>query len=207
MDGRFETSEINNILRILSDEDALYVLGLSLAANDLASNLEALKRFPDSENMYFFVTSLSIVRELAKLLVKMDGAQFLEQLSDNSNDLLGEIKKELVPFEEGSLVKSILKPLRDITFHYNYNSSTPSERSIIDTALFKLKTKDAIEVGFVKDGTSALEQRYIYADTFRTDMIKQLLNEGLVSKITVLTVNIVAFVDSLLANLKEGDDI
>ena len=207
MDSRFEKKEVDNILRVLNDEDTLYVIGLSLAANGLITNLEAIKRIPDSENLYFFVTSLSIVRELAKLIAKMDGAQFLKGLSVNSKNLLDKIKKELTPFEGGSLVKDTLKPLRDITFHYDYNYSKSSEPSLISGALSELKANNAIEVGFVKDGKSALEQRYTYADKFRSNIVNQLLNKDLVSRIADVSVNIVSFVDSLLADLKNFNPV
>ena len=200
MDSRFETNEIENFLSVLDDEDTLYVIGLSLAANDLISNVETLSRTPESENLYFFVTSLSIVRELAKLVTKMDGARFLEHLSDHSKDLFNKIKKELNPFEKDTLVKDVLKPLRDITFHYNY--SEPSKRALIDVALSNLKANNIIKVEFIKDGKSPLDQRYTYADNFRADMVNQLLNKELVSKITEVTVNIIAFVDSLLSDIK-----
>jgi hypothetical protein len=46
MEDRFKTTTIGNILQLLSNDDALRIVALSLAANDLTLNLEAIGRFP-----------------------------------------------------------------------------------------------------------------------------------------------------------------
>ncbi len=201
MKSRFTTTPIGNIFCPLSDDDALRVVALSSAANDLTLNLEALGRFPESENMYFFVTSLSILRELAKLLANIDESCFRGRMTPETKSLLREVSSKLASFETGSLVRNVLKPLRDVTFHYDYVKATGSAETLIAQALSQIKADSSLEVGFDAEGASALGQRYIFADRFRSNIVNQRLDSELVSTITKVAVNIVALVDSLLADL------
>lgn len=201
MDSRFTTTQIGNILHPLSDDDALRVIALSSAANDLTLNLEALGRFPESENMYFFVTSLSILRELAKLVSSIEESCFRGQMTSETKSLLQEVNSKLASFEADSLVNNVLKPLRDVTFHYDHLNATGSAKPLIEQALSQIKAEKLLEVGFDAEGRSALGQRYIFADRFRSSMLNQQLNSELVSIISTVTVNIVALVDALLADL------
>ena len=201
MVSRFATTPIGNILHPLSDDDALRVIALSSATNDLALNLEALDRFPESENMYFFVTSLSILRELAKLISGIEEHCFRGKMTSETKKLLQEVNSELARFDAGSLVKDVLKPLRDVTFHYDHVNATGSAKPLIEQALSQIKAEKSLEIGFDAEGRSALGQRYIFADRFRSSMLNQQLNSELVSTISAVAVNIVALVDSLLADL------
>jgi hypothetical protein len=130
MENRFKRTTIGNVLQSLSSDDALRVIALSLAANDLTLNVEAIGRFPASESMYFFVTSLSILRELAKLVAKIDTGTFQGKMSGETEGLLQEVKSSLASFEKGSLVKDTLKPIRDVTFHFVVGGSEEGSRVI-----------------------------------------------------------------------------
>jgi hypothetical protein len=66
--------------------------------------------------------------------------------------------------------------------------------------------QDTLELGFIENIDSALGQRYIYADKFRSKIVEQLLSKGIVSTITSVSVNVVALVDSLLVDLKKGHE-
>lgn len=206
MENRFKTTTIGNVLQSLSNDDALRVIALSLAANDLTLNVEAIRRFPESESMYFFVTSLSILRELAKLVAKIDTGTFQGKMSRETEGLLQEVKSSLASFEKGSLVKDTLKPIRDVTFHYNHIDEKGDSRSLIEQALSEVKMQDTLEVGFIENIDSALGQRYIYADIFRSKIVEQLLSKEIASTITSVSVNVVALVDSLLVDLKKGHE-
>jgi hypothetical protein len=206
MENRFKITKIGNVLQSLSNDDALRVIALSLAANDLTLNVEAIGRFSESENMYFFVTSLSILRELAKLVAKIDTSTFQGKISGETKGLLQEVKSSLTSFEKGSLVKDTLKPIRDVTFHYNYIDEKGDSRSLIEQALSEVKMQDTLELGFIENIDSALGQRYIYADKFRSKIVEQLLSKEIVSTITSVSVNVVALVDSLLVDLKKGHE-
>ena len=201
MESRFTATPIGNILHPLSDDDALRVIALSSAANDLTLNLEALRRFPESENMYFFVTSLSILRELAKLVSNIEESCFRGRMSSETRTLLQEVNSKLASFEAGSLVKNVLKPLRDVTFHYDYVNTTGPAKPLIRQALSQIKAEKLLEVGFDAEGKSVLGQRYDFADRFRSSMLNQVLNSGLVSTLSTVAGNVVALVDSLLADL------
>lgn len=206
MDNRFETTTIGNVLQSLSDDDALRVIELSLAANDLALNVEAIRRFPESENMHFFVTSLSVLRELAKLIDIIDTDTFQGKMSGETKGLLQKVKSSLDSFEKGSLVKDTLKPIRDVTFHYNHIGEKGGAMPLIEQALSEVKMQGTLELGFVKNDDSIRGQRYIYADKFRSKILEQLLSNEIVSTITNVSVNVFAFVDSLLADLKKGHE-
>ena len=201
MESRFTITPIDNVLYPLSDDDALRVIALASAANDLTQNLEALARFPESENMYFFVTSLSILRELAKLVSSIEESCFRGQMTSETKSLLQGVNSKLASFEADSLVKNVLKPLRDVTFHYDHVNATGSAKPLIEQALSQIKAEKSLEVGVDAKERSALGQRYIFADRFRSSMLNQRLNSELVSTISTVAVNIVALVDSLLADL------
>lgn len=200
METRFgKQYQLSNVFQRLSDDDALYLLGLSLAANDLMSNLDVLKNTPDSEHLYFFIVSISILRELASLVNDVDKTGFLDLVSDESRKRFALVRKDLLPFNEGALVKSTLKPIRDVTFHYNYSNS--KTRAQLVNVLETLRKDDSIVVGCDEDADTVLGQRYVYADKFRSELVQQYLNSDLVAKVSTVAVNIMCFVDSAIADV------
>ncbi len=202
MEERFKRESISNILNHLSRDDALRIVALSLAANDLSINVEALGKFPESENIFFFVTSLSILRELAKLVAEIEGTAFQGRMSEDTINILNDVKASLASFEAGSLVKDTLKPIRDVTFHYYHLNQKGEVGKLIDQALSEVIEKDTLELGFSDKINSAMGQRYFFAENFRSSILKQLLSSELVSVISSASVNIVSLVDSLLSDLK-----
>lgn len=196
MDSKYEQEVIENIFKTLNNEQSLFVMGLSLAANDLNINLDSIGRYPTSESIYFFSNSISIIRELALLVVAIEKSNLANEFSDNTMDLFKQLKSELIPFDNDSLVKSVLKPIRDLSFHYNFNKS--NQKGAVESVLDQLKLEAKISVGFSKDVNSPLGQRYLYADSFRTDIANKFLTEEIVSKISAVAVNVISFVDSLL---------
>lgn len=200
MKERFKITPIDNVLQSLNDDDALKVISLSLATNDLTLNLEAINKFPVQESLYFFVISLSILRELAKSLRNIDSGSLHEHMSQNTKKLLQEVSSKLVPYEKGTLTKDVLKPLRDTTFHYDHVAARDA-KPLIENALAQLKADDVLEVGFSEDDKSPLGQRYIFADKFRSLISDQLLASDLISTISKLSADIVSLLDSLLADL------
>lgn len=200
MGTRFDKHHrLPNVFQRLSDEDALYLLGFSLAANDLASNLDALTKIPDSENLYFFTASISIMRELANLVKDVDKTDFLEWVSDESRKQFAVIRHDLLPFNERSLTRSTLKPLRDCTFHYSYSKSQTYAELV--NILETLRADDSIVVGFEEGADTALGQRYVYADKFRSEVAQQYLDSELTSKLSAVAVNTMCFVDSVIADV------
>jgi len=106
---RFKRKSISNILNQLSRDDALRIVALALAANDLNINLKALGNFQESENIFYFATSLSILRELAKLVAEIESTAFQGRMSEDTITLLNKVKSSLASFEPGSLVKEYIK--------------------------------------------------------------------------------------------------
>jgi hypothetical protein len=72
MESKYKPKVIDNVFRALDDKQSLYLMGLSLASNDLAINLDSLDRYPDNERIYFFSNSISIIRELSHLVFEVD---------------------------------------------------------------------------------------------------------------------------------------
>jgi hypothetical protein len=195
----FKKQEIENFLKKINDEQALYFLGLTLAANDLALNVDALNKFPSPENIYFFTISISIIREVASLIKNINSSELSKTFSEISRVKIKKLESDLASFENFSLTKSTLKPVRDHTFHYNYMKS--NERSKISSCLYQLREKKSLEVGLIPDTRNILAQRYLFADEFRSNFINQFLSESVVTKISTIAVDLIAFVDSITADL------
>jgi len=199
MDSKFKVHLTDNIFKELDSELSLYIMGLSLASNDLTINLDSLKHYPASESIYFFSNSISIVREVASLLVEIDKSNLKQFYSQDTDVLYKGLKSDLLPFHDGSIVKSTLKPIRDFTFHYNLNKFKDNE--VLNAVINKVKESNQIEIGFNPVDETVLGQRYTFADTFRTEITNQYLSKDIVKKLSSITVNIGNFVDSLMRDL------
>jgi hypothetical protein len=105
----------------------------------------------------------------------------------------------LAPYHDASLTRSVLKPIRDVTFHYDFSPSLPGDgwASVLD-GITKLKKLD---VGIVLEDRSLLGQRYVFADAIRNDYMIQFLAKDIVSQISTVSARIGVFVDSLLSDL------
>ena len=199
--SKYKPGVIGNVFRALDSEHSLHLIGLSLASNDLSINLDAIGKFPENESSYFFYNSISIIRELALLVVETDKSNLSQKFSKNTRDSFEKLKSELAPFHDKSLVKSVLKPIRDVTFHYNFAKSTEADK--LKLIIRDLKELEEIEVGLVPNQCSPLAQRYTFADTFRSEFINQFLTKEVVSIISAVSVDVVSFVDSLMADLAQ----
>ena len=199
MDSNYESKVIDNIFKELDDKQSLYLMGLSLASNDLAINIDLLERYPEGENFYFFSNSISIIRELAKLVNEVDKSGLTQYFSENTKSQFDFIKSDLAPFDDVSLVKNVLKPIRDISFHYNFNELKKKDK--IETVLYQIRNENEILISFMKDKNSPLGQRYTYADLFRTNVCNQFLTRDIVSKLSTIARRIMSFVDSLVNDI------
>ncbi len=121
--------------------------------------------------------------------------------------MLSKVKASLASFEADSLVKETLKPIRDVTFHYNHLNKKGEMGRLIDQALSEVIEKDTLELGFSDDVNSAMGQRYFFAEKFRSGILNQLLSSELVSIISVASVDSVSLVDSLLSDLKKNNEL
>jgi hypothetical protein len=199
MESKYKPKVIDNVFRSLNDEQSLYLMGLSLASNDLAINLDSLDRYPDNERIYFFSNSISILRELAKLVVAVDKSDLTQMFSKDTKDLFELLKSDLLAFDDASLTKTVLKPIRDVSFHYNLTKSNEIDK--IKSVLSQIRKEHNISIGLSQDESSPLGQRYAYADSFRANVTDQFLTADIISKISGVAVNVLSFVDSLVNDL------
>jgi hypothetical protein len=150
------------------------------------------------EKNYHFAASLSILREIAKMVEPIEKLAFATRFSQGTKGLLQDLKRDLQPFHDNSLTKGTLKPIRNFTFHYDF---TEVDQNKIDSLLDDIKKEKKLEFRARSDDNSILRNRYTFADAFRSKLVESYLTRDLVSKITVATTNVIAFTDSLLADL------
>ena len=199
MESKYEPKVVGNVFKALNDEQSLYLMGLSLAFNDLVINHDSLSRYPKNENGYFFLNSISIIRELALLVATIDNSDLTQKFSENTKNLFELLKSDLIPFHNESIVKKVLKPIRDFSFHYDFTKSAESGK--IKPVLSQLRKESKISIGLIQGESSILDQRYTYADSFRIDVTSQFLTTETVSKISIIAVNVASFVDSRITDL------
>ena len=178
MESKYKAGVTDNVFKNLSEEHSLFLMGLSLASNDLFINLDTFKHYPASESNYFFAICISILREVALLVVDIKKTDFTQQFSSNTNELFEKLISELAPYNDDSLVKSSLRPIRNFTFHYNLNKQ--EEKDLMISMINNVKSLKDIDIGLDPNENSALGQRYMFADTFRADFINNFLSKDIV---------------------------
>jgi hypothetical protein len=201
-DSEYVPREIDNILKNISDASVLQIIRLSTASNDLMSNHKAISHFPENENGCFFYNSISIVREVAKLVTEMSNSKIINIFTDRTQSSFNMLKEHLLPFNEGSLSKSALKPIRDVNFHYKFPKSSTDTK--VSSLLKEIKGIDKLTVGVKPTKEDLASIRYTYADYFRNEYINSHLSTELVSTVSSVAVEIVAFLDSLQVDVMEG---
>jgi len=198
MTSPYESGFAKNVFQQLDTECSLCVLGLCLASNDIALHHSLIDKSEAGEKNYRFAASLSILREIAKMVEPIEKLAFATRFSQETKDLLQDLKRDLQPFQDNSLTKGTLKPIRDFTFHYDFSKV---DQNKIDSLLDEIKKEKKLEFRARSDDNSILRNRYTFADAFRSKLIESYLTKDLVDKITVAVVNVISFTDSLLADL------
>lgn len=198
MTSKYKKHFLSNAFMALDPNESREVLGLSLVANDLMSNLEALKKIPAQENSYFFYNSIAIVREAAKLVEKIGKSTLSKKFSENTRSHFGGLFAVLAPFDDDSFTKSILKPIRDVVFHYDFGQSSSAG---LNEAVEELRKQDQMEVEFISGNLTPGGQRYTFADTIRKKCVDQYLTTDIVSQLSTVAACICRFIDSLLNDL------
>lgn len=199
--SKYTSGKLSNPLSNLEERYILQILSLSCASNDLTSNHEAISKFPLDESVYFFYNSISIVREVAKLVVAISKSDLSLYFSKQTELCFNNLRESLVPFEEGSLLKSILIPIRNANFHYSFPNGASNSK--IMELLTELKSLEKLNVGVMRDENHLMSTRYEFANWFRNEYINSHLNNEVVETISTVSVEIIGFVDSLLADLME----
>jgi hypothetical protein len=198
MTSPYEKGIAKNVFQQLDTECSLCVISLCLASHDIALHNTLINNSATEEASYHFAASLSILREVAKIVELIDKLAFTTRFSQGTKDLLQNLKRDLQPFQDDSLTKGTLKPIRDVTFHYDFSKADPKR---IDSLLAELKTEKKLIVRARSGEHSILRYRYTFADAFRSKLVDSYLTKDVVDKISVTAVNVIAFTDSLLADL------
>ena len=198
MTSPYESGFARNVFQQLDTECSLCVLGLCLASHDIVLHYSLIDNSEAGEKNHHFAASLSILREIAKMVEPIEKLAFATRFSQGTKDLLQDLKRDLQPFQDNSLTKGTLKPIRDFTFHYDF---TRVDQNKIDSLIDEIKKEKKLEFRAKSDDNSILRNRYTFADAFRSKLMESYLTKDLVSKITVATMNVIAFTDSLLYDL------
>lgn len=198
MTSPYESGILKNVFQQLDTECSLCLLSLCLASNDMVFHTKQIDSDEAEEKNYHFAALLSILREVAKMVKTIDSRAFATRFSQETKDLLQNLKRDLQPFHGNSLSKGTLKPIRDITFHYDF---TEAKNERIPPLLAKIKKEHELKVRANSGDDSILRCRYTFADAFRSQLVDSYLTEELAGKIAEAVVNAMAFTDSLLADL------
>ncbi len=199
----YEHSFIKNVFQQLDTECSLFVLSLCLASHDMALHHRLLNDGQAEERTYFFAVALSILREVAKIIARVDKFASILRFSPTTKDLLRDIKERLASFQDDGLIRQSLKPIRDLAFHYDLAKADARRTGLL---LEELKNEDRLDVRAATGVTSIMCNRYTFADAFRSRFVDSYLTQDIVRQISEATVNVIAFTDSLLADLSHAVD-
>jgi hypothetical protein len=198
MTSSYEGGFAKNVFQQLDTECSLCVLSLCLASHDIAWHRTLMDNSADEEASYHFAASLSILREVAKIVEPIDKLAFTTRFSQKTRDLLRDIKSALHPFQDDSLTKGALKPIRNVTFHYDLAKADQNKTGPL---LAEMKKEQELRVRANSGDNSILRYRYTFADAFRNKLVDSYLTKDVVGQITVAAVNLIAFTDSLMFDL------
>lgn len=200
----YDYEDLKNIFDNLSDFELRWIIALSMAANDLTLLLKLIKQYNDAaESDYFFRLSFSHLREIAKVInssQKNSEIQcLLKSMDSETQTVYKKISDSLLPFEDGSLTKDILKSTRDECFHY---PDILGDREEFKDLPKILKALDQKKVRFDKENNTILGRRYLFADDAVGFSVNKRLSKLIVDQISIVAVSIMQFIDHLLAFLK-----
>ena len=187
MTSNYEAGFAKNVFQQLDTQCSLYVLGFCLASHDIAWQRD-------------FAVSLSILREVAKIVDHADNLTLTTRFSQETRSVFADLKKDLQPFQGNSLTRGTLKPIRDIAFHYDLTKADPKR---IGPLLAKVKGEHELRVRANGGDDSILRYRYTFADEFRSKLVESYLTKDVVDQISAAAVNVIAFTDSLMADLSQ----
>ena len=204
MGNKYREGDFKNIFKSLDNNSSLWLLGLCLASNDIVLCQEQMNNCRDEEKTYFFATSLSILREIAKLIYTAENIGVEKYFSNETNIVFSSLKQEPKSIKTGSLTKDVLKPIRDNTFHYNFLDDKKNIEKLFPF-LEDLRRESELQIRANIEDTSITRHRYVFADIFRHNFNKSLLNKELIGKLPTVEVNVIFFVDSLLADLSNSE--
>lgn len=198
MTSPYEGGFLKNVFQQLDTECSLCVLSLCLVSHDIALHSKSIKDSEPEEASYHFAVSLSILREVAKIVKRINELAFTARFSRKTRDKLTGLKRILQPFHDGSLTKGALKPIRNVIFHYDL---TEADQKRTGSLLAEIKKEPELRLRANSGDNSILRYRYTFADAFRSKLVSSYLTKDLVDQISVAAVNVIAFTDSLMSDL------
>ena len=185
-----------NFFNHLDRDCSLYVLGFCLASNDIVEQRTLIDNTEPEESSYHFAVSLSILREVAKIIGPIETCALKTRFSQKTSDALQALKRDLQP--DDSLTHGTLRHIRNNTSHYNF---TEAESSKIDSILTELKNAPLLRIRANSDDHSALGHRYSFADIFRNKLVNAYLTKEKNALISAAACNVIQFTESLLVDL------
>ncbi len=198
---------VNNVFEQLDDELSLWLLGLCLASNDLATYEELLTndRRPEEKTFYFMVM-LSIVREVAKIVGNIEKSELARAFSEQTRCVFEGLNEKLGSFEDDSLAKGTLKPVRDFVFHYDFTESSVQDKKRALASLAGLRSESRLGVRLRCDMSGVLGNRYTFADGFRSGLVWSYIQKHDATELSAITAAVLDFTDSLLSDLANADN-
>lgn len=204
---KYQTKDLGDIFDDLDDSVVRFIVALAMGANDLNLNVSLMRQYEgQGEGFYFLRLSFSHLREIAKCMGEAQKSRlikcFITKLDTETKNIYSDISVSLASFDNGSVTKNILKPIRDECFHYpdvNTNNNPKYFKNLIQI----LKTLDKKEVRLLENDESILRQRYLFIDAIIGSIVNLQLNKDIVDKISQITFSVIQFVDHVLAFLKE----
>ncbi len=198
---------VNNVFEQLDDESSLRLLGLCLASNDLVMYTELLgnDRRADEKRSYFMVM-LSILREVAKIVPSINESELAKAFSRETQHLFESLNEKLGSFEDDSLAKGTLKPVRNFVFHYDFTDPPGQDKKRALASLAELRNESRLGVRLRCDISGVLGNRYTFADGFRSRLLWGYIQKHDESELSLVTMDVLCFTDSLLNDLVDTEN-
>ena len=154
----------------------------------------------DYEHMYLFRLALAHTREIAKVVgeAKKNGTikSFISALPAEAQEKYLEITNFLGTYEDGGVVKGVLKLPRDEVFHYP-DIKGEQWNSLVEDVM----ALDQVSVEMSKSDKSIMGVRYRFIDDLLWARVHQGLSGEIVNQLSVITVNLFDFIDRVFEYL------
>ena len=200
MDEKYVTQEFGDFLAGLPDPVIRWFLALCMAANDIALSSKMIREYGEDspEASFFHRMALSFLRESANSIRSYDDVSSVQnllcRLDAQTQELYKHLVSELCLFDETSLTKSSLKPIRDVSFHYPDSAGRNFPECV---AIFKALDKK--EVRFSSDEKQGvLGYRYLFADNVAGYKVFSVLDSQKIDRISTVAICLCGFVDHVM---------
>ncbi len=204
----YKAVDLGNIFDGVPNAVLRWIAALAMAANDLSLNIKHIREYGDHvEANYFFRLSFAHLREIAKVIG--EGARnkeiksFVEKLDKDTQVIYEDIVNSIGQFNERSLTKVVLRPIRNECFHYPDINGREAYFKDLPKLLKALEKK---RVRFSETDTSMLGHRYLFADAVVGFMVNSRLSKEVVDQISNVAMKIIQLVDYSLEYLKRQNN-